>query len=142
MTAVLEVLANEELTGTKLAEIYRNAYMDVQVDSDGDIRLNLEGIKVLVSVDGTRKVMHLMSLFGAKPGTTRVQLLELCNRINDGLIMLRAAYPSALPTATMMLDHYLVTEAGLTALEIVDETRRFRTVISSIPGLDTEHILN
>jgi hypothetical protein len=56
--------------------------------------------------------------------------------------MLRASYPAALALPSLMIDHYLVTEAGLSGLEIVDETRRFRTVVASIPPLDLENILN
>jgi hypothetical protein len=141
MPALMDVISNDELTKDKIAEIFRNAYMNPVVGDGSDVRLTLDGIKVIITVDQSRKILHVMSLFGGKPGTTRQQLLELCNRINDGLILIRAAYPSALPTPTLMLDDYVVTEAGLTALEIVDEARRFRTVISSVPPLDHEHIL-
>jgi hypothetical protein len=142
MPAVLEVISNEELTSQRLLDIFRNAYMDAQLDSDGDVRLTLDGIKILVTVDQSRKLIHLISIFGVKPGATRQQVLELCNRINDRLILIRAAFPSALPSPAVMLDHYLVTEAGLTGVEIVDDVRRFRTVISSVPPLNTDQILN
>jgi hypothetical protein len=101
----------------------------------------LDGIKILVTADTPRSVLRLVALFGVKPGVNRYQMLELANRINDRLIMLRASYPTALPMPSLMLDHYLVTEAGLSGLEIVDETRRFRTVVASIPPLDVENIL-
>lgn len=142
MPAVLEVISNEELSGHKLLEIFKNAYMDAELDSDGDVRLTLDGIKVLVTMDQSRKLIHLISIFGVKPGASRQQLLELCNRINDRLILIRAAYPSALPSPALMLDHYLVTEAGVTAVEIIDDVRRFRTVIGSVPPLNTDGILN
>lgn len=138
---VAELISKEDLTGPKLLEIFRAAYMDAHMDADGDVTLVLDGIKLLISVDPPRSVLRLVALFGVKPGVTRQQLLELCNRINDGLIMLRAAYPASLPQPALMVDHYLVTEAGLSGLEIVDETRRFRTVVTSIPPLDIENIL-
>lgn len=142
MTAVLEVIRSDELSGPKLLEIFRNAYLDGELDSDGDVRLTLDGIKVLVTVDVSRKLLHYLSIFGVKPGATRQQVLELCNRINDRLILIRAAYPSALPSPAVMLDHYLVTEAGVTPVEIVDDVRRFRNVIGSVPPLNTDDILN
>ena len=142
MTAVLEVISNEELSGQKLLEIFKNAYMDAELDSDGDVRLTLDGIKVLITMDQSRKLIHFISIFGVKPGANRQQILELCNRINDRLILIRAAYPSALPSPAVMLDHYLVTEAGITGVELVDDVRRFRTVISSVPPLNTDGILN
>jgi hypothetical protein len=139
---VAELIGKEELTGQKMMEIYTAAYMDPHIDADGDVTIVLDGIKILVTVDTPRSVLRLVALFGVKAGVNRQQVLELANRINDGLIMLRASYPAALPLPSLMIDHYLVTEAGLSGLEIVDETRRFRTVVASIPPLDLENILN
>lgn len=141
MTAVLDVITKDELTIARLMEIYKGAYIGAEIGTDGDIKLELDGLKVFVKVDPTKKILRLYSLFGAKPGTTRQQMLELCNRINDGLVMLRASCPAALPQPALWLDHDLDTEAGLTGLEVVDETRRFRTIFLNIPPLDTEHIL-
>jgi hypothetical protein len=139
---VAELIGKEELTGQKMMEIYTAAYMDPHIDADGDVTIVLDGIKILVTVDTPRSVLRLVALFGVKAGVNRQQVLELANRINDGLIMLRASYPAALALPSLMIDHYLVTEAGLSGLEIVDETRRFRTVVASIPPLDLENILN
>ena len=142
MTAVLEVIGSEELSGRRLLQIFRDAYIEAEFDSEGDVRLTLDGIKVLVTVDVSRKLVHFISIFGVKPTATRQQVLELCNRINDRLILIRAAYPSALPSPAVMLDHYVVTEAGVSAVEIVDDVRRFRTVLGSVPPLNTEDILD
>ena len=142
MTAVLEVIGSEELSGRKLLEILREAYIEAEFDTEGDVRVTLDGIKILVTVDVSRKLVHFISIFGVKPTATRQQVLELCNRINDRLILIRAAYPSALPSPAVMLDHYVVTEAGVSAVEIVDDIRRFRTVLGSVPPLNTEDILD
>lgn len=141
MTAVLEVLTKDDLTIARLMEVYKAAYMGAEIGADGDIKLEMEGLKVFVKVEPIKKILRLYSLFGAKPGTTRQQMLELCNRINDGLVMLRASCPAALPQPALWLDHDLDTEAGLSAIEIVEETRRFRTIFTNIPPLDTDHIL-
>jgi len=141
MTAVLDVIAKDDLTIARIMEIYKGAYIGAEIGADGDIKLELEGLKVFVKVDPTKKILRFYSLFGAKPEATRQQMLELCNRINDGLVLLRASCPAALPHPALWLDHDLDTEAGLTGLEIVDETRRFRTVFANIPPLDTDHIL-
>jgi len=142
MPAVLEMIRGDELTGPRLLEIFRRAYIDGELDSEGDVRLTIDGIKILVTVDSQRKLLHFISIFGVKPSATRQQVLDLCNRINDRLILIRAAYPSALPSPAMMLDHYVVTEAGVSEVEIVDDVRRFRNVIGSVPPLNTDDILN
>jgi len=141
MTAVLEVITREELTIPKLLEVYKQAYMPAEIGSDGDLKLELDGMKVFVKVEVEKKILRLYALFGTKPGTTRQQVLELCNRINDGLVMLRASCPAAFPTPVLWLDHDLDIESGMTAEDIVSETRRFRSVIVAVPGVNTEQIL-
>jgi hypothetical protein len=130
-----------ELTNAKLLEIYGAAYMAPTVALDGDVEVIIDGIKLFASADPARGVMRLMALFNARQDATRLQLLELCNRINDGLILLRASCPAAIAQNVLMLDHYVVTSAGVTGQEIVDETRRFRGVIANIPPLDLEHVM-
>ena len=142
MTATLEVITKEEMTIPKLHEVYRQAFMDAEITPEGDIKLQLEGIKVFVKIQPEKKILLFYALFGVKPGTTRLQVLELCNRINDGLIILRATVPAALPQPALWLDHDMDIETGMTAEDIVSETRRFRSVIPAMSGMDTENILS
>jgi hypothetical protein len=141
MTAVLEVITREEMTIPRLHEVYRQAYMNAEIGTDGDIKLELDGVKLFAKVEVEKKILRFYALFGIKPGTSRQQVLELCNRINDGLVMLRAACPAAFPEPALWLDHDLDIESGMTAEDIVSETRRFRTVIPAISGVDTENII-
>jgi hypothetical protein len=142
MTAVLDMIALQDLTLTKLEEVYRSAFIPSEITEDGTVKLELEGIKTFVKVEPEKKILRFFALFGTKPGTTRNQVLELSNRINDELVLIRACCPSALPTPALWLDHDLDTESGMTAEDIVTETRRFRQVISAMPPKDTESILS
>ena len=78
MTTTLEVLTREELTIPRLHEVYKAAFMSPEIGADGDIKLELESIKVFVKVEAEKKILRLYALFGTKPGTTRQQVLELC----------------------------------------------------------------
>jgi hypothetical protein len=141
MTTTVEMITRDELTNVKLQEVYARAYMPAEIQPDGDVKLDLENLKVFAKVQVDKKILTLYSLFGVKEGKTRQQVLELCNRINDELVMLRASCPAALPQPALWLDHDLDIESGMTADDIVTETRRFRTVISAISTKDTEDIL-
>jgi hypothetical protein len=141
MPATLEVITQEELTIPKLHEVYTRAFMHSEIQPNGDIKLDVESLKLFVKVQTEKKILSLYAVFGVKPGTTRLQLLELCNRINDGLVMVRACSPSVFPSPALWLDHDLDIESGMTADDIVTETRRFRTVVASVPGMDTENIM-
>jgi Putative bacterial sensory transduction regulator len=141
MPATLEVITREEITIPKLHEVYTQAFMHSEIQAGGDIKLELESLKLFVKVQPEKKILSLYALFGVKPGTTRLQVLELCNRINDGLVMVRACTPAVFTSPALWLDHDLDIESGMTADDIVSETRRFRTVIAGVPGMDTEDVL-
>ena len=141
MPATLEVITREEMTIPKLHEVYTQAFMHSEIQAGGDIKLELESLKLFVKVQPEKKILSLYALFGVKPGTTRLQVLELCNRINDGLVMVRACTPAVFTSPALWLDHDLDIEVGMTADDIVSETRRFRTVIAGVPGMDTEDVL-
>jgi len=121
--------------------VYRGAYFDAQMEGD-HVLLKMDGLNMAARIDATRGLMSLSMAYNVKAGTNRQQILELCNRVNDGLIFIRACFPAALlPRLVVYFDHFIDTNAGVTGLEIVDETRRFRNVINSVPPLDSEHIL-
>lgn len=142
MPVTLEVITQEEITIPKLHEVYTRAFMHSEIQTDGSLKLELESLKVFVKVQAEKKILSLYALFGVKPGTTRLQVLELCNRINDGLVMVRACCPSVFASPALWLDHDVDIEGGMSADDIVTETRRFRGVIAGVPGMDTEAVLS
>lgn len=139
---MVELISKDEFTGEKLLEIYKQAYYDANLGSDGSIVLVIDGLRVIAKVESApRFLMTLACGITVKPQATRQQVLEFCNRINDKLIMVRACYPEAASTPVLWLDHCIDTEAGVTAEEMIDETRRFVKIIPSIPPHDTEGLL-
>jgi hypothetical protein len=86
-------------------------------------------------------MMKLWCLCRANPEATRQDVLELCNRINDRLIMVRASYSEGAQAPVVVFDWYTDTQAGVTGEAIVDETRRFVNIFPAIWPLDTENIL-
>lgn len=140
MTATAELISKDELTAAKLLEIYQHAFFNASLDPDGDLMLTMEGLHIFPSVDPQRDLFRTRMAFGLKPNATRQQVLKLCNRINDGLIFIRACCPAA-AQSQLLLDHYTDTAAGVTGLEVIDETRRFRSVLNGVSRLDTDDIL-
>jgi hypothetical protein len=58
MTAALEVITREEITIPRVHEVYRQAFMTAEIGSDGDIKLDIEGIKVFVKVEAEKKILR------------------------------------------------------------------------------------
>ncbi len=142
MPATAELYTKEEFTTEMLDEVYKRAFMDPHVEENGEVKIVVGGVKVYAKVEGDpRFLLRLTAVYGVKPDATRQQVLELCNRVNDKLILVRACYPEIATSPMLWIDHYLDTTAGLTAEEAVDETRRFASVCSGIGMHDVENIL-
>jgi Putative bacterial sensory transduction regulator len=135
-----EIISKDEFTTAKLLEIYNQAYMDADIDEDGEIKLELDGFRLFAAVDSNRGEMRLFSIFALTPESSPQPCLELCNRINGDLVMIRATLLTG-PPPRLFLDHYLLTQGGVTGRGIVDTTRRFRSLIDAIVPLDTENLL-
>lgn len=82
--------------------------------------------------------MRLWVAFRVVPEATRENILDLCNRINSGLVIIRASYVAG---PLVVFDHYLITQGGFTGREIVEVTRRFRSILDSIVPLGTDELL-
>ena len=138
MSQKATLISKDELNNDFLLEVFRQAFMEPHLETDGAIKLTMEGIELRVTVED-RGLLRVWANWAVTPQATRQQVLELCNRVNDGLIFIRACCPAA--GLSLYLDHYIDTQAGITALEAVDEVRRFRSVLPGIFPLNTESIL-
>lgn len=131
------------LDNNKVLQVYRGAFMDADLDSDGDVRVKVDGLTVLARATSDRPFFVLTALFTVKPGASRRQVIDLCNRVNDHMIMIRCSCPEAIEKPVMYVDHWTMTEGGISAEEIVAATRRFASVIfDGFEQYDTESILH
>jgi len=137
------LIAKEELNNAKIFEVFDNAFMNPEMDSDGEIKVMIDGFKVFAQAMPDRPFFVLRAMFGMKDGTSKQLALELANRLNDHMIMIRCCIPDALPTPSLYIDHFTMTEGGITAEEIIGVTRRFMKVIEDGVGqYDTDHIMS
>jgi len=139
MSQTATLISKDEVNTALLQGIFRQAFMDPHHDAEGTLYVTVDGYSIYVQVDA-RGALRVYMLFATKPGTTRQQVIELSNRINETLWFARACSITTRPT-DLMLDHWVDTSAGVTALEVVDEVRRFRSVLTDVPKLDTGSIL-
>lgn len=125
-----------------LLEVYKNAYMQPTQDDDGRVKLHIDGINMSARAMPDRPFFVLSTGFGLKDSATRIQSLELCNRVNDNMIMIRCCIPEGVDDV-IYIDHFTMTEGGITGEEIVAATRRFVKVIrDGFSEYDTDDIIN
>ncbi|TLM76823.1 MAG: hypothetical protein FDZ70_06080 [Actinobacteria bacterium] len=135
-------ISKEELNNQKLLEVYKSAYMEAEMDDDGEIKCVVDGFRLYANVMPDRPFFVLRTMFTIKPEAQRAQILELCNRLNDHMIMIRCCLPDAAPHPTLYIDHFTMTEGGISGEEIVGVTRRFMKVITDgISEYDTDDIM-
>lgn len=136
------LIDKNDFNNQSLYEVYKNAYMSPEQADDGDIRLNVDDINMRARALEDRPFLVLSTGFGLKEDATREQVLEFCNRLNDKMIMIRCCYPEGVAEPMIYIDHFTMTEGGITGEEIVALTHRFVKVIrDGFSDHDTDGII-
>ena len=137
------LIEKDACNDSALFEIYKSAYMQPSQDDDGHVKLVVDGIHLSARALPDRPYFALSTVFGVKSEAARLQCLELCNRLNDHMIMIRFCVPEAADEQCIYVDHFTVTEGGITGEEIVAVTHRFAKVIrDGFSKYDTDDIIN
>lgn len=138
MTKTTTLISKDELSAAALESIFRRAGIDAGVSGQG-VRLVMDGLAITATAVAERGYVFLSVVFGINSGTTSEQVLELCNRINEGLAFVTAFLNEGF--FQLQLCWHLDTAAGVTAEEVADQARRFRAAVRGAVQKDTEHVL-
>ena len=137
------LIEKNDFNDQTLYEVYKNAYMSPEQDDDGRVRLVVDNVHLSARAMADKPFLALSTSFGLKPEATRMQSLELANRINDKMIMVRCSIPETEKDPFIWIDHFTMTEGGITGEEIVALTRRFvKVILDGFRELDTEDIVH
>jgi hypothetical protein len=114
-----ELIYPHQISRDSLYALFVSAYMNVQLDDDGDIYLQ-DRFKswVFPQTNGTQ--IRIMSQFRASELATREAKLEYVNLINDKLKLLRAYVDS---DEDIGFDYFIPVEGGITKRNIVIAVR-------------------
>lgn len=126
-----------ELTGELLHGLFDSAMFDVKMDADGDVIVS-EKCRVIVSAL-RNGLIRFLAVLGVSEEASDEAGFALCNRINDGLIVIRAAMHD---NSTMLVDWYLPAGGGISRRTIVAAFRQFTDLIGAIGQYDTDDILS
>lgn len=107
-----------------LKSLFEDAYMDTTVDSDGDLRVEEDGLGcyVLPINDGNR--IKLLTVWQARSGSTPSKRLDFANRVNDEIITVRVSIGDDL----VFFDYYIPIEGGITKKAVILATKHFLSV--------------
>ncbi|MFM9959821.1 MAG: YbjN domain-containing protein [Planctomycetaceae bacterium] len=132
-----DMFTPEDVSIESLRAVFDAAMMETRLDSDGDIVVQ-DSIKVCVTVRPASGIRFLAA-YGVKPGVREEAGHALCNRINDGLIVIRASMHG--PT-TLLLDWYLPVRGGIGRKAVVLSFRKFVELVEAIGKYDTDGIVS
>ena len=138
VTKTTTLISRDELSAAALESVFRQAGIDAAVSGQG-VRLAMDGLAITATPVAERGYVFLSVVLGINSGTTSEQVLELCNRINEGLAFVTAFLNEGF--FQLQLCWHLDTAAGVTAEEVVDQARRFRAAVRGAVQKDTEHVL-
>ena len=123
-----EVLGEDEVTTSNLAQIFKRAFLKTDLDEDGDLRVHTDGPRVMVTVDQDKKLLKFMAVYGVKESARLEMKHAFVNKMNDDIIFGRFSIPEAQPDV-LIADYFLPFEEGIPAFQIVSALRWFGKVV-------------
>ncbi len=133
------VLPENEMSQQTLKAYFEQAAMTAEIDSDGDLKITEDGFKGFLLVHAERKIVTIFALYGMKASAPEIQKLQLVNRLNDKIILVRFCMPN--PT-TLWCDYQLSYEGGLTPYYLINTYRMFsRVTRQAVAQQDTDDVV-
>jgi len=137
--ATAEILAENEVTTPTLDELFKQAFFQTTVDSDGDLIVQSDGPRVIVTVDEQKKLVKFMAVYGLKEAAALEHKLALVNRMNDEIIYVRFSVPR---DDILVADYFLLFQEGIPAFQLVSSLRLFaRVVPAAIRACDQQDLV-
>lgn len=137
--ASARLLAESEVTMSNLDELFRQAFFQTSLDKDGDLIVQSDGPRVIVTIDQQKKLVKFMAVYGLRAEVALGPKLALVNRMNDEIIYVRFSVPR---DDILVADYFLLFQEGIPAFQLVSSLRLFaRVVPAAIRACDQEDLV-
>jgi Putative bacterial sensory transduction regulator len=136
---VADAVGRDEVTMDWIREALGHAYVETEVDNDGDLELHEDGSTIAwLRLDPDDNHINFFVLGMISAEADRLQVLEFVNTLNSNII----GVTFYMATDTVLLgDAYLYYGAGVTEKRLVSEYRRFRDAIRAVGRFDDRGVL-
>ena len=136
-----ELIGQYDVTPELLEGLFKRGFFSTRIDDDGDLIVESEGPKVVVSIQEKHKLIRYVIVYGMNEFGPLDQKLSFVNRMNDDVIFARFSVPESRPEM-LMCDYFLPYEEGVTAFQIVTAMRLFaRVVVGAIHACDDDDLV-
>jgi hypothetical protein len=134
------IVAAADVTIESLQELLSSSYVTNEIDADGRILATTDsGLKVFLTLNESNKLIKFALGFRIKEDASEEQKLNLANRINDKIILVRYAVPAP---EVLVADYFLPYGQGIIPLQIVNSLKLLDKVcLAGIREHDTDSIV-
>ena len=132
-----EFIYPEGINQDALKQLFEEAYMEVSVDTDGDLIVK-DNYRCYLRPDPDGRLISIYAIFGANSSAAQADKLAYINRVNDQVKLIRASVSA---NGKFFFDYYLSVEGGISKRSIVLSVRRFFSCLASALREDTANVV-
>jgi hypothetical protein len=127
----------EAISVETLKQIFDENFMEVAVDSDGDLIVK-DDYRCYLRPDADGRLVCVYAIFGANPDAAQPEKLDYINRVNDQVKLIRA---SVSDNGKFYFEYWISVEGGVARRSIVLAVRRFLHCLSTAFSEDTGNVV-
>lgn len=117
----------DSMTLDRLKQVFEGAYIDAEIDADGDLQLSeRNGIRLWVQLDDTRGLLNFFTVGSLRPDATQEEKLVFLNELNRSVIGATFYLAKA---DLMIADSYLSFQEGVSDDHVINAYRWFRDAV-------------
>ncbi len=132
------LVSASEVTPTFLKETCDNAYLEVLEVKDTYIKIK-NTYSVFLDIDESKRFVTLSSVYNLVDGASKKDALELVNKINAEVALIKVYYSESTNTVTYY--YYFWTEGGFTQKSLIGALGLYKTALTLSIQKDTAQIL-
>jgi hypothetical protein len=127
----------EGINAESLKKLFEEAYMEVSVDTDGDLIVK-DNYRCYLRPDQDGRLISIYAIFGSAAEAAQADKLAYINRVNDQVKMIRASVSA---NGKFFFDYYFSVEGGVAKRAVVMSVRRFFSCLGSALREDTGNVV-
>jgi hypothetical protein len=132
-----EFIYPEEINADALKKVFEDNYMDVSIDTDGEVVVT-EDWRCYLRPDPDGRLVLVYASFGSSTEASEEAKLDYVNRVNDQVKLIRA---SVTASGKFFFDYYFSIEGGVSRRSIVMAVRRFHKCLRLALDEDTANVV-
>lgn len=133
-------VGESEVSIERLYELFDGAYMECDLDEDGDLRVVTDsGPRIFLSLHEPNKLIRYMAFYKFREEAAEYDKLLFVNALNDDIVFIRFSLNGA---DTLIADYYLPYARGSSPFHIINAAKLMgRVITSGIRQHDTNNLL-